>query len=101
MICYKGLMILCLTIHSLINIGLTIFKPSNNEDDEMLDLNMTINVVVDDGIIPLVPEFEDASKFTFVVSHDQAISHRRLLGGFDLEVRQTFSNKNELINIIK
>ena len=49
---------------------MTIFKPSDNEDDEMLDLNMTINVVVDDGIIPLVPEFEDASKFTFVVSHD-------------------------------
>ena len=49
---------------------MNIFKPSDNEDDEMLDLNMTINVVVDNGIIPVVPEFEDASKFTFVVSHN-------------------------------
>ena len=38
--------------------GFDYHKPSNNEDD------------VDDEIIPLVSEFEDAFRYSFVVSHD-------------------------------
>jgi len=47
-------------------------------------------VNVDDKIIPLIPESIDASGFTFVVSHDWVLSHK-----------QTFSNKDKLVNIVK
>jgi hypothetical protein len=46
-------------------------ESSENENDEMLDLNMIVNIDddVDDEIINHVHEFEDASRFSFVVSH--------------------------------
>jgi hypothetical protein len=56
---------------------------------------------IDDEITPHAPEFRDASGFTFVVSHDWEFSHKCLIRGFDLEVGQTFNNKNELVNVIK
>jgi len=42
------------------------YKPSDNEDD------------VDDEIIPLVSEFEDASRSSFVISHNCALNHRHI-----------------------
>jgi len=47
-------------------------KSSENENDEMLNLNMIVNINddVDDGIINHVYEFGDASRSSFVVSHD-------------------------------
>jgi len=64
-------------------------EPSNNEDD------------VDDEIIPLVPEFGDAFRSSFVVSHYWTLDYKRMQRGSDLEVGQTFSNKNDLVNVIK
>jgi len=58
------------------------YKPSDNKDD------------VDDEIIPFISEFGDAFRSSFVVSHDWALNHRRIRGGFDLKVSQTFSDKN-------
>jgi len=47
-------------------------ESSENKNDEMLDLNMIVNIDddVDDEIINHVHEFEDASRSSFVVSHD-------------------------------
>ena len=71
-------------------------ESSENENDEMLDLNMIVNIDddVDDEIINHVHEFGDASRFSFVVSHYQELSHGRMLEGSDLEVGKTFNNKN-------
>jgi len=98
---------LCLNIHLLINIDFTILSLYNNEDDDILDPNVTVNIDdndnddVDNEIIHLVPEFIDVFGSNFVVSHDWALSHKCMSKGFDLEVEQTFSNKNELINVVK
>ena len=75
------------------------FEPSDNEDDDMLNSNMMVND--DDEIIPPIPKFIDVFWSSFDVSNDQALNHRRTPRGFDLEVGQTFSNKNELVNVIK
>jgi hypothetical protein len=61
-------------------------EPSNNEDDE---------------IIPLVPEFGDASRSSFVVSRDWTLDHKRMQRGSDLKVGQIFSSKNDLVNVVK
>jgi hypothetical protein len=47
-------------------------ESSENKNDEMLDLNMIVNIDddVDDEIINHVHEFGDASRSSFVVSHD-------------------------------
>lgn len=49
-------------------------KPSKNEEDGTLelDLNMIVNVDndVEGDIVPLVPEFEDAFRFSLTISHD-------------------------------
>jgi hypothetical protein len=37
----------------------------------------------------------------FIVSHDWALSHRHMPRGFNLEVSQTFSSKNKLVNVVK
>jgi hypothetical protein len=64
-------------------------EPSDNEDDDTLDPNMTVNINedvnndVDDKFIPLVPEFEDVYGYSFVVSHDWTLSHRRIPGRLD------------------
>jgi hypothetical protein len=58
------------------------YKPSDNEDD------------VDDEIIPLVSEFKDAYRSSFVISYNCALNHRHIRGESDLKVSQTFSNKN-------
>lgn len=63
-------------------------KPSDNKDDEMLDPNVKVNV--DDKIIPYVSKFRDVSGYSFVVSHNQALNHKCMLRGFDLEIEQTF-----------
>jgi len=77
-------------------------ESSGNEDDDMLDPNMMINVVDDDEkIIPHVPEFRDVFRSSFVVSNDWALSHRCMPRESNLEVRQTFSSKNELVNRVK
>jgi hypothetical protein len=77
-------------------------KPSDNEDNDMLNSNeMVNNDDVDDEIIPPVPEFRDASGFSFIVFNDWALSHKCISGGSDLEVRQTFSSKNKLVNVVK
>ena len=73
----------------------------------MLDPNMTINIdnnvdnEVDDEITPLVYEFRDIPRSTFVVSHVWPLSHRCFLGGFDLEVGEISSSKNKLVNVVK
>ena len=67
----------------------------------MLNSNeMVNNDDVDDEIIPPVPEFRDASGFSFIVFNDWALSHKCISGGSDLEVRQTFSSKNKLVNVV-
>ena len=66
----------------------------NVDDDD-------VNDDVDDEIIPLVPEFGDVSGFSFVVSNDYILIHIRLPERSNLEVRQIFSSKNELINAVK
>jgi hypothetical protein len=48
-------------------------------------------------LTPYILEFKDASGSSSIVSHDWALSHRRMTRGFDLEVRQTFDIKNELV----
>jgi hypothetical protein len=47
-------------------------ESSENKNDEMLDLNIIVNIDddVDDEIINHVHEFGDASRSSFVVSHD-------------------------------
>ena len=47
-------------------------ESSANKNDEMLDLNIIVNIDddVDDEIINHVHEFGDASRSSFVVSHD-------------------------------
>jgi len=78
-------------------------ESSDNEDDETLDLNIIINIHDDAGdkIIPHVPEFENASGFSYTSSHNWALSHRCMPEGFDLEIGQTFNSKNELVNAVK
>jgi hypothetical protein len=61
------------------------FKPSDNEDDELLDPNVIIND--NDEMIPPVPEFRDAFRSSFVVFHDWTLSYRHMPKGSDLEVR--------------
>jgi len=98
---------LCLNIHLLINIDFTILSLYSNEDDDMLDPNVTVNINdnddddVDNEIIPLVPEFIDVFRSNFVVSHNWTLSHRCISRGFDLEVEQTFNSKKELVNVVK
>jgi hypothetical protein len=70
-------------------------KPSGNKDDVDNDNG------VGDETIPLVPEFGDASRSSFVVLYNWVLSHRCMLGGSDLGVGQIFSSKNELVNVIK
>jgi len=85
------------------------FEASDNKDDEMLDSNMIVNIDDDinidddvgDEIISYAPKFGAASGSTFVVSHDWTLSHRHLLGSFDLEAEQIFNNKNKFINLVK
>lgn len=63
---------------------------------------MTINVDdVNNDIIPFIYEFKDAFESIFVVSHNWAFNHRRLLGCSDLEVGKIFNNKNNLVNAAK
>jgi len=56
-------------------------KPNNNEDDKTLNLNMIVNIDndvdndIDDEIIPHILEYGDASRSSFVVSHDWSLSH--------------------------
>jgi len=60
-------------------------KPNNNEDDKTLNLNVIVNIDndvdndidndINDEIIPHVLEYGDASKSSFVVSHDWSLSH--------------------------
>ena len=75
------------------------FEPNNHEDDETLDLNMTINV--DNEIIYHAPEFRNTSGSTFVISHGWAFDHKYLSEGSNLEVGQIFSGKNKLVNTVK
>jgi hypothetical protein len=56
---------------------------------------------VDKEIIPLVSDFEDAFGSSFVVFNDYALSYRRISKGSELEVRQIFISKNELVNAVK
>jgi len=70
-------------------------EPSDNEYDVDNDND------VDDEIIPLVPEFGDAFGSSFIVSHDWALSHRRMPEESDLEVGQIYSSKNKLVNVVK
>jgi len=71
-------------------------ESSENENDEMLELNMIVNIDddVNDEIINHVHEFGDASRSSFVVSHYWELSHGRMLEGSDLEVGKTFNSKN-------
>jgi len=57
--------------------------------------------VVNDEIIPYVIEFVDSSRSKFVVLHVWTLSHKRMSGGYDLVVSQTFSCKNELVSVVK
>ena len=72
-------------------------EPSDNEDD--VDNDNDNNV--DDEIIPFVPEFGDASRSSFVVSHDWILSHRRMPWESNFEVGQIYGSKNKLINVVK
>ena len=83
-------------------------KPSDNEDDVMLDPNVMVNdddddvdVDVDVEIIPLVSKFKDTCKSSFVVSNDWELSYKHMLERFELKVKQTFSSKNKLVNVLK
>jgi hypothetical protein len=51
--------------------------------------------------MPRVPEFGYAFRSSFVIFNDWALSHRRMPEGSELEVEQTFSSKNELVNEVK
>jgi hypothetical protein len=58
-------------------------KPIDNEDDETLEQNVTINVDIDvanddDKMIPPAPEFRDAFGSSFVVYHIWALSHKHM-----------------------
>jgi hypothetical protein len=58
-------------------------KPIDNEDDEILEQNVTINVDInvandDDKMIPPTPEFGDAFGSSFVVYHIWALSHKHM-----------------------
>ena len=59
-------------------------EPIDNEDDDTLQQNMTINIDVDvvdddDGkMIPLVPEFEYVFRSSFVIYHVWALSHKHM-----------------------
>jgi len=66
-----------------------------NDDDDDVDND------VDDEIMPRVPEFGYAFRSSFVIFNDWALSHRRMPEGSELEVEQTFSSKNELVNEVK
>uniref|UniRef100_A0A6N2MSE9 Uncharacterized protein n=1 Tax=Salix viminalis TaxID=40686 RepID=A0A6N2MSE9_SALVM len=46
-----------------------------------LDLNMIVNVDndVEGDTVPLVPEFEDAFRFSLTISHDWTLSNRQSL----------------------
>jgi hypothetical protein len=46
------------------------YEPSDNKDDVDNDVHDEIIPHVHDEIIPHVHEFRDASRFSFVVSHD-------------------------------
>jgi len=94
-------MILCLTIHDQHRFDYSEF--SDNEDDEMLNLVVTISVDndVDDEIISFVPKLRDAFGSSFVVSCDWAHNHRHMPGGSDLKFGQTFTSKNKLVNTVK
>jgi hypothetical protein len=76
---------------------------SDNKDDDALESNVMVNIDddVDKEIIPLVSDFEDAFGSSFVVSNDYALSYRRISKGSELEVRQIFISKNELVNAVK
>jgi len=83
-------------------------EPIDNEDDETLEQNVTINVDVDidvvndnDKMIPQTHEFRDVFGSSFVVYHVWALSHKHMPWEFDFEAGQTFSSKNELVNAIK
>ena len=79
-------------------------EPIDNGDDDTLDLNVMVNDGDNDvnaEIIPHIPEFMDAFRSSVVVSNDQTLSHKCILGGSELEVREKFSCKNELVNVVK
>ena len=69
------------------------YEPSDNKDDVDND--------VPDEIIPHVHEFRDASRFSFVVSHDWVLSHKCMSGESELVIGQTFNSKNKLTNVVK
>jgi len=56
---------------------------------------------VDDEIMPRVLEFRYASRSSFAIFNDWALSHRRMPEGSELEVEQTFNSKDELVNEVK
>jgi len=58
-------------------------KPIDNEDDETLEQNVTINVDIDavnddDKMIPPTPEFGYAFGSSFVVYNVWALSHKHM-----------------------
>ena len=61
-------------------------KPSKNEEDGTLELDLNMIVNVDNDIVPLVPKFEDAFRFSLTISHDWTLSNR-----------QTFNSKINLL----
>ena len=61
----------------------------------MINVADDIDDDVIDEIIPHVPKFWD------VISNDWVLSHICISWESDLEVKQTFSSKNELVNIVK
>jgi len=69
-------------------------------------LNPNVIVDIDDDvdneieIIPFVLEFGHASGSTIVVFNDWTHSYICFSGNSDLEIGQTFSCKNDLVNIV-
>jgi len=59
-------------------------KSSDNENDDTLYLNMTLNV--DGEIILSIPKFENASWSSFGVSHYWVFSHKYISGGSHFEI---------------
>jgi hypothetical protein len=64
-------------------------ETSDNDDDDTLDPSIMVNIDddvdnnvdddINDEIIPHIPEFEDVSGSSFVVSNDWTLSHRCIL----------------------